>query len=737
MESLKKYFKLLCCVFITLFMFGIGGEKVSAEPQKLTVQVPGNTVQEQSWYFEWVPSGGYQNSLIKRDQEGNYVFCMDSNQKLYRGEMDLVDSLVGYQEGFKDKISKIVANAYRLGLDDGNATHIVPTEFGDVTISEKDFYGVTQVAIWSAAHGLKADGGYTQKYQTWVESRGYKGVFTELMKEYDGYFDLVFDEKAQEADDTYYYSDKFSLKRGGVPSTVQIKLVAPEISSDRDDVEIKIGNGDWKILNSSHPHDINAGDTVVARAKKPSPGNSSRYRYSITTGSYYDHSDVFFYSSPEGFQNIVLAIKKDVTYTKINNFSYTNTTVEKKTIKIEKKSGNKYVGDATLRLYIPQSSNDDVEDVIISDFITPRSTDENPTPNVSYSVEVGKRYCVKEISAPYGYLLSNDHVCVDVTSESTEQDLTLNVQNERLKVKFRKIDANGNPIEGVKIKIVNYVHNQVAQHFDDVYICAITDSQGYLTKPCESGGSISDYYAGNGEFYYEPSGDSDNRAGNMYYIQEEFKDGYYVRAFDPNDELHATTQDFYISDKVFFTEYSATNYIRLSGNLGSSTAPTINIINDKYLKFSKVDTGTGAEVPGAEMTLYDASVIDTGLSEEPLFVLVDEWTSTDKPHAFTGIVPGHEYVLSEVVAPDKYVKLSTDIRFKMDSDGNIEVLTVDQNLVKPKDDARNWLIVGNNAAPKIIDVPNTGISLLNKIAIGGLMVFVGYEAIKIYRKRTA
>ena len=36
----------------------------------------------------------------------------------------------------------------------------------------------------------------------------------------------------------------------------------------------------------------------------------------------------------------------------------------------------------------------------------------------------------------------------------------------------------------------------------------------------------------------------------------------------------------------------------------------------------------------------------------------------------------------------------------------------------------------------LIDVPNTGISTLNLFAIGGLMIFTGYEIINIYRKRT-
>ena len=36
---------------------------------------------------------------------------------------------------------------------------------------------------------------------------------------------------------------------------------------------------------------------------------------------------------------------------------------------------------------------------------------------------------------------------------------------------------------------------------------------------------------------------------------------------------------------------------------------------------------------------------------------------------------------------------------------------------------------------EVLNAPNTGISTLNLFAIGGLMVFAGYETIKIYRRK--
>ena len=711
----NKSFKLLCCLLISVFLFGLGGERVLAAESKLTVSVPGNTVQEQSWYYELV-GNGYENSLVKKDQNGNYVFCLDSNQKLYGGELDLANTLSGYKTGFKEKIGKIVSNAYRLGLGDGNNSHnikIVGSDgnISEFTISEKDLYGVTQSAVWYAAHGEDPDGGYSWKYKAWVEGKNYTAIFTELMKETSEYsisFGKV--SPAQDDDDNYFYSDKYILKQGNIPGGVSFKL-----SSDPG-VEFKINDGEWEVLSSDRQ--LNVGDTFVSRNTKPTTGTKS-YKFKIETNEFYKDYEVSLYSSPENYQNIV-SVKP--TKDKVSTNFYNDTTVSdtKKTLTINKKSGNEYIAGARLRLYIPGSTDSEV-DTVVADII---STDSSS--GITYSVDVDHRYCVKEIDAPYGYVLSDDIECVDVTSISTTEELTLNIDNQKLKVKFRKVDANGNPISGVEIKIRNYA--KYVAKLDDMYICAITDNNGYLTIPCTGQTKTSDYCVldGNenctGEYYYEQA---QEKRGQIYFIQEEFAKGYYVPAFDKNN----FAQDFYLSDDLFFTEYSSNNYIYLSGELGTSSVPTINIVNDKYINISKTDTGTGKEISGAEMHLYDATVTDDALSENPLFVEVDSWISDGTPHAFVGIKPNRKYVLSETVAPKGYVKLQTDIEFMVDENGKVEVLTVQQD-VKGSDENSNWLIVGNS-----IEAPSTGMSIINLFAIGGLMVFVGYEVIKLYKRR--
>ena len=75
---------------------------------------------------------------------------------------------------------------------------------------------------------------------------------------------------------------------------------------------------------------------------------------------------------------------------------------------------------------------------------------------------------------------------------------------------------------------------------------------------------------------------------------------------------------------------------------------------------SKQDATTGAELPGAELTVED-------LSEG---TIVDSWTSGTSPHYVYGLVPGRTYRLTEVTAPYGY-KMAESIDFTVRTDGTV------------------------------------------------------------------
>ncbi len=99
-----------------------------------------------------------------------------------------------------------------------------------------------------------------------------------------------------------------------------------------------------------------------------------------------------------------------------------------------------------------------------------------------------------------------------------------------------------------------------------------------------------------------------------------------------------------------FDYFSKTASKSISGVI-SITKPTISI--------SKQDATTGKELPGATLILKDAN------GNEKL-----RWISTNTPKIIENLAPG-KYSLTEVTAPDGYIKSSETITFTIDSQGKL------------------------------------------------------------------
>ena len=96
---------------------------------------------------------------------------------------------------------------------------------------------------------------------------------------------------------------------------------------------------------------------------------------------------------------------------------------------------------------------------------------------------------------------------------------------------------------------------------------------------------------------------------------------------------------------------------------------------DKQLFVTKTDVTGDKEIPGAKLVVKNTD----GKT-------MDEWTSTDKPHAVLGLEVGKTYTLTETLAPKEYVRAST-ITFKVEDDGKNQVVRmVDKQLLITKTD---------------------------------------------------
>jgi len=137
------------------------------------------------------------------------------------------------------------------------------------------------------------------------------------------------------------------------------------------------------------------------------------------------------------------------------------------------------------------------------------------------------------------------------------------------------------------------------------------------------------------------------------------------------------------------------------------------------LTISKKDQVTKERIAGAKFEIID---VKTGEIAKDYQGNELTWVSkSDEDWVIYGIPGGKKYKLIETITPEGYQ----------------EGMIIDGQVVNEYE-----FYVGNKEGDinielqlEVLNAPNTGISTLNLFAIGGLMVFAGYETIKIYRRK--
>jgi len=138
------------------------------------------------------------------------------------------------------------------------------------------------------------------------------------------------------------------------------------------------------------------------------------------------------------------------------------------------------------------------------------------------------------------------------------------------------------------------------------------------------------------------------------------------------------------------------------------------------IKISKQAITNSKELKGAEIVIKtkDGKVFH-------------KYISDGKEERF--YIPIGEYTLVETVAPEGYETLKTEVEFKVESDGNIKLLSAKSNMYKltKSDGDLDHLIIYNNL--KKIKVPDTA-SQITFIAVVIGTALVSLASYEIYRK---
>ena len=243
---------------------------------------------------------------------------------------------------------------------------------------------------------------------------------------------------------------------------------------------------------------------------------------------------------------------------------------------------------------------------------------------ITVSLKPGK-YSLKEISAPKGYILSDEVINFEIDEEGNVKDSnnnvvenkTFTVVNELPTIKIRKVNENKKDIKGAEIVICDY--NTETKEESNCNFKWTTDG---TTKELTIGvdfGSIND---------------------GSYIIKEV-----------------SAPHGYEISEPKIITVKDG----KLNGDLQKDT---VVIVDKAYLEVSKTDATGQEEIPGADMKLFDKDGN-----------LVEKWTSGKESHKISGLNINEVYEIVEDLAPEGYVKLSTSIKFIINDEG--KVVTMD------------------------------------------------------------
>ena len=304
----------------------------------------------------------------------------------------------------------------------------------------------------------------------------------------------------------------------------------------------------------------------------------------------------------------------------------------------------------------------------------------------------GESYTMTETGAPDGFAYSED-ITFTVNEDGTVDKVVM--QDKKTHVSVSKTDiTTGNELPGAHLIIKDKNGNTVAEWTS-------TDKPYELVGILKAGESYTliEEAAPDGYAYAEEINFTVSKDGSIDRVIMEDKPthisisktdittdqelpGAHITIKDKNgkvvDEWTSTNESHEIVGKLIagetytMTEVGAPDGFAYSVDVEFTVSRDGSIdkvvMEDKptHVNISKTDITTGDELPGAHITIKDKNGN-----------VVDEWTSTDKPHEIVGkLVAGESYTMTEVGAPGGY-GYAEDITFTVSKDGSIDTVVME------------------------------------------------------------
>lgn len=703
----KKITKLLCYLIISLFIMGIGGEVATAETITVTTDKSGGVQKAKVVdgsnsvvvnadglmdFRNGIVKGG--NRYYKFITDGTDVYCLDAALDAPEGAKTSGSSYVYISD--LSSLKYKTENNKTVNLSDIQykkiAAIIAKSNESSSSISNKYLrYYLTQAAIWQVINGQPSNPGngspYTVNFKSWIENN-YGTFFKSLLDAASDVKDKVYSVDVTDTANNVLTDNGNDFMESGT-----LKITSQNVSSDTYTVSIDSDSTTGSCIN--YGGSCNSTATIPANGeftvKAPIDSNADTSSYTIninvepTTMPKENTLAVYArvnYESSLDFQKMGKVVTKEIPVSTKKNFrgEYETTKVTNVSIQKVDSDTNERVAGATIELY---NSNDSK----LGTYISTAGSDANPT----VTLPEGNYYLVEK-TAPNGYILNSNRFNFSVEKNGTDfvvkQDgndvATVTLKDMPNKVRFRKVDANGNPVAGVKfiIEDVSLSGLQSGRY----YFCGVTGRDGYLTEYEYNGvscaGSLFNVNTiSNNTGIFVLGVDFGSSNGIYRVIEIESANGDDVEIFNNGSLYTAGTSMSYYENKTATYGFSLTQnkpiiynkYITMDVTEVTGKAPILDfkLTNPAYIDITKSAMG-GSEIAGANMILYDTTVTTPDVFGN-IDNVVDSWLSTTSEHRITGIIPGRVYELQETLAPEGYIKITTSIFFSMDENGKVTV----------------------------------------------------------------
>lgn len=299
---MKRFKSLLSLVIAVVAVFMVGFTTVSAaEPaDQISVDI------KESWYNygSW-----YANVKKAKDLGGieRYAFCLESGE--------IISTIPG------NKFKGITLNLNR-NWNNAKADAIItkamqPGVKENSGLSDVEFYGVVQSAIWKAVNGEDENTGYSSIFQKWIGDKAERrALFEELWNTPNISYSVKFTgdttmKKEVMADGTFLVSGNLKVEATNVPSNAKFTVSLSNINGGKNGSAgiDKNNSGKWDSTQT-----VSNGETVQVRM--PIINGNKDYSVQLNVESSFDAGYVLYFYPDSNGQDMGVAVPVSST---INN----------------------------------------------------------------------------------------------------------------------------------------------------------------------------------------------------------------------------------------------------------------------------------------------------------------------------------------------------------------------------------------------------------------------------------